>query len=160
MESFSLHLAQFSTEHEASLRECTGLEVSRKLVNQFSADGFVTASEPILTRLLESWWLFLLQVCISLVCFPQFFNSLLYHQIFISGLAQDTEKSKGDAIDDAQVGFLKGAGRIHTAIALVIYLWRRGDKVGVVWNSTNLPIISKSFKPLKSKWAMSIVIWN
>lgn len=48
-----------------------------------------------------------------------------------SGLAKESDtKSNGDPVDDAQLGLLKGAARIHTAIAVVIFLWRKGDKVG------------------------------
>lgn len=54
--------------------------------------------------------------------------------------SQDTSKVKGDKIEDGQVGFLKGAARIHTAIAVVVYLWRRGDKVGAVVLVRSVPL--------------------
>lgn len=55
---------------------------------------------------------------------------------FISPIATSNviqvEKSAGDDVGDAAIGLLKGAARVHTAIALVIFFWRRGDKVGVM----------------------------
>lgn len=47
-------------------------------------------------------------------------------------MSSQVEKSAGDDVGDAAIGLLKGAARVHTAIALVIFFWRRGDKVGVV----------------------------
>ena len=49
---------------------------------------------------------------------------------FQSGCAKEPDpKSNGDPLHDGKLGLLKGAARVHTAIALVIFLWRRGDKV-------------------------------
>lgn len=48
---FSIPLHKFSVENESSLREPTNLEVTMKLAQHFSVDGFVTTGEPIMIRL-------------------------------------------------------------------------------------------------------------
>lgn len=63
----------------------------------------------------------LLDLDLASTCSPFFFIA--------TSKKSQVEKSAGDSIEDGQIGLLKGAGRIHTAIALVIFLWRRGEKV-------------------------------
>lgn len=65
MDNFSVHISKFSTESEASLREAPHLEVSRKLINQFSSDGFLSSSEPVLTRFIDSWFFYVSMLCFS-----------------------------------------------------------------------------------------------
>ena len=54
-QTFKLHIANFSTEDESSLREKTSLDTSKKLLNQFGIDGFVSQGEPVLTRFIDPW---------------------------------------------------------------------------------------------------------
>lgn len=47
---FVIPLHLFSCENEASLREPPTWDASRRLLENFEVDGFVTAGEPILVR--------------------------------------------------------------------------------------------------------------
>jgi hypothetical protein len=57
--SFHMHCGDFAYCNGSSLREPTMLKTSKDLLEQMSADGFVTSSEPILVRFVACWHLWL-----------------------------------------------------------------------------------------------------
>ena len=107
----------FSVENLASLREPTALDLSRQILQQFACDGFVTAGNPVLIRIQAG--------LAKPNTFPQWLGVGFFHQspFTTSGPAQDEALTQSkEEIPSGGLWFLKGAGRIHTVMALMVYI--------------------------------------